>query len=620
MAYISINETYRAWSERMRDHGTGSLPFCIAFCGVFSSGKTSIINRLLKSKLPTGINPVTKVVTRIRYGETPSYSFIIGNKQTYLSTEQIEDTITGKADLPDGCTEILIEWPSELLKNNVEIIDTPGYEDNSALEDMSRTAVMTADLILFCSNALMLGKQFEKEYLAELSKSHGNFCLLVNRVDSLNTEEDFTDVLTMAEFLMKDKSDALGHRYFATIGAGAYANLNGLDEFLLKLTANEQERSDIRASTNRCFTEYNRELLSDALSAELAEIEEALSEAQRKNRRSLEKLTREYEFRQLDFSKSIDDHSLHAQALIRDFESTVEKKFKQLTAPKLFSESATEVLQLELEALKGKLLSDATAIGVDAGNASRALTLDKRLKVPAPNAEERVTRDRVDRVFSTIGNFLNGNFEIDDGRSWVWLDYHTPAIKYVRRSVVEPMKECWQKVCESAKRAQKTQKPVNGEFEGEIEQLENRRHVLKTISAGFLKRMNSPETSKSGSDAQSTLRFMREQTHGYRDLLSLLSMPGAFVRMMDEQSAGLQELLGQADPSQPLSPETIRETIEPMFGKMCRAYVTLSNRPNNPQGADEILSHMMECLDEVYQTVMGREPLTASKLDEFSYL
>lgn len=43
-------------------------PFVIVLCGSFSTGKSSLANALLGCQLPTGHNPITKMVTRIRYG------------------------------------------------------------------------------------------------------------------------------------------------------------------------------------------------------------------------------------------------------------------------------------------------------------------------------------------------------------------------------------------------------------------------------------------------------------------------------------------------------------------------------------------------------------------------
>ena len=57
---------YRIIADRLA-LSDSARPFRVVFCGVFSSGKTSLINSLLASSfhLPEGVNPVTKMVTRI---------------------------------------------------------------------------------------------------------------------------------------------------------------------------------------------------------------------------------------------------------------------------------------------------------------------------------------------------------------------------------------------------------------------------------------------------------------------------------------------------------------------------------------------------------------------------
>ena len=90
MAYEDLLKTYEKWEDRMQHHGVGNMPFCIAFCGVFSSGKSSLLNALLDcgNVLPTGINPVTKIITRIRYGKSIALHCIVdGNPVSVPKTD-----------------------------------------------------------------------------------------------------------------------------------------------------------------------------------------------------------------------------------------------------------------------------------------------------------------------------------------------------------------------------------------------------------------------------------------------------------------------------------------------------------------------------------------------------
>ena len=624
MPYVTIYETYRTWSQRMKDHGTGDLPFCIAFCGVFSSGKTSIINQLLNSSLPTGINPVTKVVTRIRYGERIAYYFIVGGEQIDIPSDQLNAVITGKQPLPRGSTELLIEMPADLLKNNVEIIDTPGYEDNSALEDMSRTAVLTADLILFCTNALILGKEFEKEYLQELSKSHGNFCLVVNRIDSLNTDEEYQNVCTMAERMVQGQGSAFqgkkanGQSFF-TVGAGRYATLNGLDAFLNELISDSSRRKAIRNSTNQCFTEYNRKLLSEALNGEILEIEQNLHVLNQKNGDSLKRVRTNHELLRLDLQKDIQERTHYVQTLLTAFENTIGKKFQDITTPRTFSELATNNLYEQLHVLQSKVVQHANKLGMDTNEAKRILDLGTELKIPAPVADERVTRGTSKRLFNTIGNWLSGDFSIDDGRSWVWMDYQNPAIQYVRTQVIEQLQKKWKQICQCMQTRLLNNVPAEGEYTEEIARLQDQLHILKVIFQSIFSRMTPGDASVACSNVVEKLAYMQKLVREYRSLVELLSMPGAFIKMLDEHLTSLLSMQKDKELEKTDVTKKALLLMETTFTSMCRAYVTLGRRPNNPEGAERIFSQMMEDLANVYSYILDRGALAEKIIEEYAY-
>ncbi|MDO5132791.1 MAG: dynamin family protein, partial [Eubacteriales bacterium] len=87
-------ELYNIINRKLGNHDD-CRPFCVAFCGVFSSGKTSLINELLSDALPhtlpVGINPVTKMVIRIRYATVFCCSYYKGGICYNLSVTQLDD-------------------------------------------------------------------------------------------------------------------------------------------------------------------------------------------------------------------------------------------------------------------------------------------------------------------------------------------------------------------------------------------------------------------------------------------------------------------------------------------------------------------------------------------------
>lgn len=102
----------------------------IAVFGRVSSGKSSLLNHILQTDvLPVGVTPVTAVPTRILYGPAPrgkvwfagggSEEFPPGRLAEFVS----EDLNPGNAK---NVTRLIVELPSERLRNGVVFVDTPG--------------------------------------------------------------------------------------------------------------------------------------------------------------------------------------------------------------------------------------------------------------------------------------------------------------------------------------------------------------------------------------------------------------------------------------------------------------------------------------------------------------
>lgn len=260
--FDQVDETLKQKSivvkKRIEEHFTKNAPFRVAFCGVFSAGKSTLINALLQSeyKLPTGINPITKIVTRIRYGQELSCFYYYNGKQEKLDKLQTLKIIKSGIGLPKGCCEVTLEMPAGILRENIEFIDTPGFDDESGeLENMSRRAITDADMVILCCNALMLGKMMERELITELESAAGNFCMAVTRMDCLNTEEDVSDIRKKASWLMQGRGNlamlpkATG-KYFLISCTEKKATLGGFDVYLKNILVSAGEKDAVRNSTD----------------------------------------------------------------------------------------------------------------------------------------------------------------------------------------------------------------------------------------------------------------------------------------------------------------------------------------------------------------------------------
>ncbi len=294
---MDIQEAKNRLDKIRTDEKERAGVFTVAFSGVFSSGKSSVLNYLMDYgdfMLPVGDFPITKVVTRIQYGNSLKFYCFANNQQkkTKISREKFENIVIGKEKLPKGCREIMIEIPAAILKDGVVFVDTPGFLDEMGgeLEKMSREAVLKSDLVIFCTSAVSLGHQFEREYIEELEESIGNFCMIVNHMDCCNTEEDRETIEDKAAFLMKDKGgqylgNLFGRNYFFTVAAGAGRTLNGFDSYIAYALGDMRLRERIKQSSVKKIEAFRRKMLALDAEVELAALKEQYEDAAKQHKR-----------------------------------------------------------------------------------------------------------------------------------------------------------------------------------------------------------------------------------------------------------------------------------------------------------------------------------------------
>ena len=421
-----------------------SAKLVIAFCGIFSSGKSSLLNELLKQdfKLPTGGEPVTKFVTRIEYGAVFKAYCTNKGKRTILPESTVKDIVRGKSTLPIEFQEIVLQMPADILKNGIVFLDTPGYEDDDRLEGITRKAVQNADIAVFCCNADHFGKRFEKEYLQELEDSLGNFLVVVNHADALHTDRDF-EVLTkyVEETVAGRGTRKLRHftpkTTFFTVGAGRYIDLDGLEQALQSIcAASWRGLYKIKEYAELKRRHYALEQLLPVICEEIEHGSICAEE-------EYQALEREYKRAQLEYENRLRDVERETELLrgyLRDvvarktdkFRSEVERlekekkheQFVNLTTQFIKKEFSELLADIRIWQMNHMILKDGDSVSF-----VRALSqLLKDYKVPSPVGERIQTRGFVGKLaFSIIVSTAVGSLYVDDGYDTIYRGYAKTA-------------------------------------------------------------------------------------------------------------------------------------------------------------------------------------------------
>lgn len=184
------NTVWREDLEKTREKS--GEKFKVLIMGIFSSGKSSLINALIGEELlPTGFLPETAVIGEMHYGETkkitmyPKKGMWEGGDNPFPlpnpSREEIskyasidnEAGMNCKADDSDRIKskfeKMVIEWPLEILKDGVVIVDSPGINDPYNNNYITRSYLPTASAVIYVMNSQQAYAETDKKQLAEIN-------------------------------------------------------------------------------------------------------------------------------------------------------------------------------------------------------------------------------------------------------------------------------------------------------------------------------------------------------------------------------------------------------------------------------------------------------------------
>jgi small GTP-binding protein len=168
--------------------------FTVVVAGRFSRGKSSLMNAVLGSdRLPTGIVPLTSVITYVRYGT--SERVLLNYEGTRLRGEatlqELPDYVSEKGN-PGNAKRIQsaeIQLPAEILRRGFFFVDTPGL--GSAIFENTKTTerfIPEIDVLILVTSYESPLTEDEMRFLHYASGSVRAVFIVINKQDTVPTE------------------------------------------------------------------------------------------------------------------------------------------------------------------------------------------------------------------------------------------------------------------------------------------------------------------------------------------------------------------------------------------------------------------------------------------------
>ncbi|MCM1561965.1 MAG: dynamin family protein [Butyrivibrio sp.] len=200
-----------------------SKHFRVAVVGEFNRGKTTFVNALLgRNILPADYLPTTAAINRITYSDTPNAYIIMknGQKKTVLIEELAEYVTKLSAAATENAAQIqeaVLEYPSLFCRNGVDLIDTPGMNDEDAMNQVTISRLEGIDLAIIAVDASMPFSMTECAFTCQLLESPQicQIILAVTKIDMIRERERQKLIDFMIDRVREDVRERLSQTHDA---------------------------------------------------------------------------------------------------------------------------------------------------------------------------------------------------------------------------------------------------------------------------------------------------------------------------------------------------------------------------------------------------------------------
>ena len=207
------DERHRENVERLKELSSDES-FRISVVGSFSSGKSTLLNAMCQETevdlFPTSTIPCTGAVTILRHGEELKYHKRLEGESREIEID--EDEFRRLVELPNdmeraehfNSTELdalIVEYPLSVAESGVEIIDSPGLNENPKRVAITEQYLKQSDAVVYVMTVQQLASMQDRERIDELVEQIGeeHLFFVINCFDQVAGTGEEEKVVQRAE-------------------------------------------------------------------------------------------------------------------------------------------------------------------------------------------------------------------------------------------------------------------------------------------------------------------------------------------------------------------------------------------------------------------------------------
>lgn len=261
--------------------------FNLAVVGQFSRGKTSLMNALLGAdRLPTGLLPLTSVITTVCYGDRERV--LVQRKGWPLPQEVPLDALpeyVTQTHNPGNQKQVVlaeVQLPVELLRLGFSFIDTPGVGSLVAANTAAtREFLPEADAAIFVTSFEAPLGESELDFLEQVRRHMRKIFVVINKLDLAPADRRAEVVTFVRDRLGQAFGDAAPPVFAVSAREGLLARLGGdeerlarsglldLESALIAFLRTDKAREALARTADRAARLLSRQELELELSADL---------------------------------------------------------------------------------------------------------------------------------------------------------------------------------------------------------------------------------------------------------------------------------------------------------------------------------------------------------------